>query len=326
MFEPRVHVLYENPSWELALTEALSDLGVSFRLIDLDAGMVNFWGLPPGGIYYRRMSSSTHTREHRYAAELTACFLQGLESHNRLVANGRPALRMELSTMAQYVAFEAHELRTPRTIVPKGHEQVLAPPANFNGTFITKHNRACQGLGVYRHESLTILEAFLYGGHYEEPIDGVTLVQEYVTSHDDHITRCEFGDGRFLYTLRADASERFELYPAQACGTDYMAYLSELESPPKFQVDSSFANPLCPHYERSLNEVGIDIAGNEFIVDAQVRTFTYDINPDTNYNRAGRWQPRDIYGMNYNAARATPNTSRTPESSPWGYGIAMVRG
>ena len=192
MSEPKIHVLYENPPWVEPLAEALAQLGAPFELMDIGAGMVDLEGVPPAGIYYSRMSASAHTRGNRYAAEFTACLLHWLEAHGRPVINGSRALGLELSKAAQHVALEAHGIRTPRTIVASGHEQILAAAANFSGPFITKHNRGGKGLGVYRHESLAALETFLDAGRYEEPVDGITLVQDYIASADGHITRCEF--------------------------------------------------------------------------------------------------------------------------------------
>jgi len=287
MSESRIHVLYENPAWVSPLAEALTALGAPFELMDVGAGMVDLAGLPPAGIYYSRMSASAHTRGNRYAAEFTASLLHWLESHNRLIVNGTPALRLELSKVAQYVALEAHGIRTPRTVVATGPEQILAAAANFDGAFITKPNRGGKGLGVYRHDSLTALEAFIEAGRHEEPVDGVTLVQEYVASPDGHITRCEFVGGRFLYALRVDASEGFELCPADTCETgDAACPAGAAADAARFQVLSGFTSPLIARYERFLRHAGIAIAGVEFIVDERGQTFTYDVNTNTNYNRA----------------------------------------
>ena len=43
------------------------------------------------------------------------------------------------------------------------------------------------------------------------------LVQEYVAAPEPFITRAEFVGGRFLYALRVDTSEGFELCPADIC-------------------------------------------------------------------------------------------------------------
>src|ERR1700732_3797586 len=70
---------------------------------------------PPEGVFYNRMSASSHTRDHRYAAELTAAVLAWLERHGRRVVNGSHALDLEISKARQYAALETARIRTPDT-------------------------------------------------------------------------------------------------------------------------------------------------------------------------------------------------------------------
>lgn len=43
--------------------------------------------IPPEGIFYNRMSPSSHSRDHRYGPEYTHAVLEWLELHNRKVVN-----------------------------------------------------------------------------------------------------------------------------------------------------------------------------------------------------------------------------------------------
>ena len=45
-------------------------------------------------------------------------------------------------------------------------------------------------------------------------------------------------------------------------------------------------DPLVQAYGRLMRDNGLDLAGIEFVTDAQGRRFTYDINGTTNYNSA----------------------------------------
>ena len=45
-----------------------------------------------------------------------------------------------------------------------------------------------------------------------------------------------------------------------------------------------FAHPLIPRWQAFLAENDIAVAGIEFIVDENGRSFTYDVNTNTNYN------------------------------------------
>ena len=102
--DPKIYVLHENESWTEPLARALSRLDAPFELMHLDEGVLNLAEAPPPGVFYSRMSASSHTRGHRYAAEYTACVLRWLEAHGRLVLNGSHALALEVSKAAQYAA------------------------------------------------------------------------------------------------------------------------------------------------------------------------------------------------------------------------------
>ena len=95
---------------------AFSEIGAPFEEWFISEGLLDLSAAPPSGIFYNRMSASSHTRDHRYAAELTGGFLAWLESHGRKVVNNGRALQLEISKIAQYTALADFGIRTPRTI------------------------------------------------------------------------------------------------------------------------------------------------------------------------------------------------------------------
>ena len=185
----------------------------------LDAGTFD---LPPSrreGVFYNRMSASSHTRDHRYAAELTAAVLAWLTRWGRRVVNGPGALDLEISKARQYAALEA--TASPRR-APSWWPAATAsspPRASISPTepVILKPNRGGKGLGVRLFHSSDSLAAYLAGPDYEAPVDGIHLLQEYVRAPRPLITRAEFVGGRFLYAVEVDTSDGFELCPADAC-------------------------------------------------------------------------------------------------------------
>ena len=58
--------------------------------------------IPPNGVFYNRMSASSHTRGHRYAPEDTKVVLNWLENHNQRIINNSKALKLEISKQNQY--------------------------------------------------------------------------------------------------------------------------------------------------------------------------------------------------------------------------------
>ncbi len=286
MDEAKIYVIHENDAWVEPLRAAFAERGLPYAEWFLDDGRLNLGDAPPEGVFYNRMSASSHTRGHRYAPEYTACVLAWLESHGRRLVNGGRALQLEISKVAQYAALDAHGIRAPRTVAAVGPDDIVGAARAFDGPFITKHNRAGMGLGVRLFHSIDGLRDYVHGAEFEPSVDGVTLVQEYIEAPEPYITRVEFVGGRRLYAVRVDTSEGFELCPADACRVDD-AFCPAGEKPPGlFTVLKDFDHPLVERYAGFLAANGIEVAGVESILDADGAAYTYDVNTNTNYNAA----------------------------------------
>jgi hypothetical protein len=229
--------------------------------------------------------------------------LAWLVAHGRRVGNNGRALAREISWVAAYVAVRAHGLARPRTVAAVGPDRIVAAARALPAPFITKHNRAGKGLGVRLFQSVEALEAYVRGPGFEDSVDGITLVQEYIRAPEPLITRVEFVGGQFLYAVQVDTSLGFELCPADVCQVED-AFCPVGEAPatpaaPRFRIIEGFADPIVERYQRFLAANGIGIAGIEFITDATGRKYTYDVNTNTNYNpaaeaEAGRYGMRAI--------------------------------
>ena len=279
-----IHVIHENPEWTEPLLQTLATQGLPYEDWLLDEGALDLSEPPPEGIFYNRMSASSHTRGHRYSPEYTAAVLSWLESHGRTVINSSRALQLELSKVAQYATLERHGIRTPRTIAVVGKQNLTTAAGKIGVPFITKHNRAGKGLGVRLFHDIGELETYATGADFEEPIDGISLIQEYIQSPEPVITRCEFVGGKFLYAVEVDTSDGFLLCPADECQTDG-AHCPTLPKS-KFTILHELDDPIIELYETMLRSNDIHVAGIEFIVDAEGNKYTYDINTNTNYNTA----------------------------------------
>ncbi|WP_053217921.1 ATP-grasp domain-containing protein [Virgibacillus senegalensis] len=295
----KVYVIHENSEWTEHLTKRLEELEVPYEEWFLDQGVVDLTEEPPEGVFYSRISASSHTRDHRYAPELTEAVLAWLERHGRTVINGSSALHLELSKVNQYMALNKAGVRTPKTLAAVGKQQIVEAAEKLNvSSFITKHNRAGKGLGVQLFHTIEGLKDYLEGPEFEEPVDGITLVQEYIKAPEPYITRCEFIDGKFVYAVQVDTSEGFELCPADACTIDdlFCPVGEQPEEQSKFRILENFDQPIIEKYEQFLADNGIQIAGIEFIYDQNGEIFTYDVNTNTNYNSDAEAKA-DKYGM-----------------------------
>ena len=281
-----IYVIHENAAWLEPLAAALDRQALPWRDWFLDRGVFDLSRPPPEGVFYNRMSASSHTRDHRYAAELTASVLAWLEQHKRRVVNGSRALDLEISKARQYAALEKAGIRTPDTVLVAGKE-LLADAARQrfgNGPFILKPNRGGKGLGVRLFRTLDALGDYLDSPDYAPPVDGLHLLQQYIRAPVPLITRAEFVGRRFMYAVEVDTSDGFELCPADVCAVGDAFCPAGEEPRAKFTIIDDIDNTLKRRYEAFLAANDIGVAGIEFVTGADGAVYTYDVNTNTNYN------------------------------------------
>jgi hypothetical protein len=280
----KVYVLHENGEWLPPFADALDAEGVPWEPWFLDGGVVDLSAPPPDGVFYCRMSASSHTRGHARAKEHTRSVLSWLEAAGRRVVNGRRVLELEMSKVDQLTALAAAGFDVPRTIAVVGTDRLVEQARDFPAPFITKHNQGGKGLGVARFDHADALARALADGVLEEPVDHTWLLQEYVEPVGGFITRVELVGGEFLYALAADTSHGFELCPADACQV-HDAFCPTGEHAARiFSLREGFDAPIIGRYLDFARSWGIEIAGFEFIEAADGRQVTYDVNTNTNYN------------------------------------------
>jgi hypothetical protein len=201
------------------------------------------------------------------------------------VINGSRAFHLETSKVAQDLALRRAGIRTPRTVaVIGGPDALISAARTFEGPFITKHNQGGKGLGVQLFRTLDGFDAHVSGPDFLPSPDGVMLLQQYVVPAAPFITRIEIVDGEFQYALRSSTEDGFELCPADACAIDDA--FCPVGDTGKFSLraDITAADPLVAAYQRLMRDNGIDVAGIEFVEDADGVRYTYDINGTTNFN------------------------------------------
>ena len=285
----QIHVIHENAAWLAPLAQALDAEGLPWCDWFLDRGAFDLSKPPPEGVFYNRMSASSHTRDHRYSAELTAAVLAWLAGHGRRIVNGPRALDLEISKARQYAALEGAGIRTPHSVLVAGRDELVPADRDHfgDGPVILKPNRGGKGLGVRLFQSAEALASYVESPEYEPPVDGLQLLQQYIRAPQPVITRAEFIGGRFLYAVEVDTSDGFELCPADQCTIDD-AFCPVGEEPrAKFTIIDDIDDidaGLKRHYEAFLAANDIEVAGIEFIRDADGTPYTYDVNTNTNYN------------------------------------------
>lgn len=287
----KVYIIHENDDWTRHLTARLDELEVPYENWDLSEGLVDIQSEPPKGVFYNRMSASSHTRGHRYAPELTDNILHWLESYGAKVVNGTGAIALEVSKLKQHLALKTSGIATPETIGAVGKENIIKAAERLNQfPFIIKHNRAGKGLGVRLMYTIQDLKDYVYSDEFEDSVDGISLIQQYVRPADGHIVRSEFINGKFFYAVRVDSSDGFELCPADNCqiplaGAMCPATAAEEVTPNKFKIkEDGLPQEQIDRYEAFLKKQGVDVAAIEFIETEDGQTYAYDVNTNTNYN------------------------------------------
>ena len=280
-------VIHENNEWLVPLREAFAKRDITAQEWFLDTGVVPFTEQPNDAVYYNRMSASSHTRGHRFAPELTRAVLTWLEGYQRTVVNNSSVLALEVCKISQYAALQRAGLQVPKTHAVVGMPHLLAAAEAFNQwPLILKPNRGGKGLGVQRFNKLAELSAYLERDDLEEPLDGIWLLQVYIQPKQPFITRAEFIGQKFLYTVQVNTEDGFELCPADNCSIEEQFCPTDQKSE-KFEITERFNDhAIIGQLETFLRASQIDVAGIEFIENADGELFVYDVNTNTNYNQA----------------------------------------
>jgi hypothetical protein len=281
----KVYVIHENPDWYPPIAEAFDALGVPHEQWLLGDEVIDLDSEPPAGVFWSRMSASSHTRDHPYAKDQTRGVLSWLECRGRRVVNGRRVIELEMSKVEQHVALRAAGVDVPRTIAVAGTSKLAAAARTLSAPFISKHNQGGKGLGVRLFGSHEEFEAYVESADFEVPADGITLLQEYLDASQPRITRAELVGGEFIYAITADTElGGFQLCPADACAVGEAPEQPGAPERSLFALRDSFDHPIIAKYLDFASWHGIEIAGFEFIETRDGRLVTYDINTNTNYN------------------------------------------
>lgn len=282
----RIFVIHENEEWLPPLAQALDTRGLDWDEIYMDGRSVDLSSTPQEGVYYNRMSASSWTRGHGAAPQLTLALLENLQAHGRRVVNKARALDLEISKARQAAVLERNGIRTPRSVLCAGASGIADAARTFEGPVILKPDCGGKGAGVQLFESGDALARQAQAGTLRLAPDATMLVQAYIKPAEPFIIRNEFVGGKHLYSVKVDTTGGFELCPADVCEIGEAACPAggEADAPNKFQVLTDFTHPDIAAFENMLRGEDIEIAGVEFLFDAQGQAWTYDININTNYN------------------------------------------
>ncbi len=282
----KIYVIHENEAWVHPLRTAFDKLNLPFEEWFIGNKTLDLNSVPPEGVFYNRMSASAHTRGHRFSPEMTENVLVWLERHKRKVINGRKALQLELRKSEQYMSLQDFGILHPKTIVSNDISSLPNAVDKLNKfPFIIKPNRGGKGAGVQLFQSKESLNKTIENNEIGESIDGIWLVQEYIQPAKGRIVRAEFVGGEFMYAVSIDASNGFQLCPADACNVEDLFCPAENKSSSnKFEILDQYKNPDLNKYSSFLKSNNIGIGALEYAEDKNGQKWIYDVNTNTNYN------------------------------------------
>ena len=81
----KIYVIHENDEWLIPLRKSFEKIKAPYVEWHMNKAKFDYKKTPPEGIFYNRMSASSHSRGHRYAPENTKNLLSCLEKKNKRV-------------------------------------------------------------------------------------------------------------------------------------------------------------------------------------------------------------------------------------------------
>ena len=329
----QICILHEQAEWDRGLIAELERHGfqcTAWPLCDLHVAMLR----PPPQyvLYLNRYSPSSFWRGHSSAHGSAHSVITWLEANGCIVINGKQALELEVSKVAQALACKRVGLRCPYTELAVGKPALLRA-AQAWGQSISRHSTPvmvkpnCGGSGNgVRHypTSQALVAALEEDDEVDSAPDGVMLLQQFIESAFVH--RLEFVGSKLLYAIRIRTdTASFNHCPCdqdvtQACALGQPAF----EITPEFPAtDGEFM--LVQALERMLRSYRVDVAGIEVIQDARNRWWVIDCNCcNTNYNAAAEARANIPLGGNAAIAQwllgaassREPSTAAAPPPDP----------
>lgn len=278
---PVIHIIHENDTWLEPLRLALAERALPYEEWFIDDLTLDLNATPPAGVFYNRMSASSHTRDHRFAWEATRGLMGWLEAHGSRVVNNRRATELEVSKVEQTIALQASGLMTPKTVAVTGAKALRSAAADWTEPFILKPNRGGKGTGVQLIRNPSELDRVVEDFD-AYTLDGTVVLQSYIRPADGRVLRLEFIGGQHLYTVSIDAGGGFDLCPSDACQVGNA--FCPADGRAKFEILQGHQPEELERCLSFLRGAGMEVAAMEAAPDAQGRLQFYDVNINTNYN------------------------------------------
>ncbi|MEZ4459205.1 MAG: hypothetical protein R3E66_05670 [bacterium] len=281
-------VLFEHPTWQQPLFDALKMRGIAFEAIDLKSGAFDVTSADVPKLVFNQASPSAYVRGNGQAVSYALSLMDHFESNGARVLNGAAAFRFELSKTAQIRVLKRLGMHTPWTVA-FNHVDALAKLPNGALKFpaILKPNQGGSGARMAEVESLDHLRSIVDSDPTYWHPDPVLLLQEKLVPATEGIVRMEFVGGEMLYAMRVTNTAGFNLCPSEDCnpvdGTGACAL--PVSAPPEFFPYAEISKEAVAEGTRLFAATGFDVGGLEYMDTADGRRVFYDMNANSNLRR-----------------------------------------
>jgi len=273
----RVALLYEHPTWSIALVARMREREIDVTPIDVGAlsgsrvaidGHYDIWA--------NRVNTMPSAGRPHSVVAATAHLLLSLEARGERVFNGARTYALGGSKAAQAELFAHLGLHTPSTIPVQQTDDLRAAADLLGFPILSKPNIGGSGTGIVRYDTAEQLDSSIRSGQVDLGTDGTGVGQRVINSADGFVHRIEMLHGELLYATRQPIQEgAFNYCAADGCAIDGGADSIEIVEP---------ATELVGQAAEIMRAASADVGSVEYLVDADGGgPCFYDFNPYSNF-------------------------------------------
>ena len=294
MSTPDLAVLYEHPTWQQPLFDALDKRGVDYLAYDVKSAAFDLREDVQASIIFNQLSPSAYVRGNGHTVPFALALLNHFESNGARVLNGASAFRLELDKIAQIRLMRDLGMDYPWTIAFNNVEALRDHEATIKFPAILKPNQGGSGARMAEVNSLEELKCLLEEDSSLWQPDPVLLLQEKL-DHDPSkqgIVRLEFLDGELLYAMRVVGVSGFNLCPSIDCNPEgdeeggCAVPSATPTSDPQFLPYPEVSAGVVEEASRLFKATGFDVGALEYLITSDGRRVFYDINANSNLRRS----------------------------------------
>jgi hypothetical protein len=158
--------------------------------------------------------------------------------------------------------------------------------SKFDGSpFIIRPNRCSCYKEAYLIQSIAQLKAMMKDQMIRKSPDGMWLVQQFIDSSDQSITRLEFIGGKFYYALKSYQSKAYPFPKKFQDQVPISLTLGHNQSRNPNEIIKDYEDDSIDKYRRFFEDNKIDIGSIDFVTDREGKRYVYNFSTDISYDR-----------------------------------------